>query len=279
MRPPRHLLPGAPAAPRATGLLGQLTIQAPGAIVTAGARPSPAAAPAHRPSRAVFNKLMVSIMVIAAIGTLASGTFATFTAQTASQNNVIQTGTLALSEGVGANTCLSYGTLGPGNTLTNGNNNTGCAAFTFTNYATPNALAYANFTLQNVGSTDGLSLRASASSCTSAADAAQTYNGGGNVCNQLLVYIQEYTDATFTTATTSCAYPSGAAACSFGTNPQNLSSFMSASPNLVANGLKAKGAAGDTRYFRVAVQLPPTSNNTFQGMKANLTFTWELDSV
>lgn len=278
MRPPRNLLPGSAQAPRATGLLGQLALQSPQAIGVMGGPARPAPEP-RRHQGAIFKKLMVSIMVIASIGTLASGTLATFTAQTGSQNNVIQTGTLALSEGVGGNTCLSYGTLGAGNTLQNNNNNTGCVPFTFTNYATPTAMAYANFTLQNVGSTDGLSLRASASSCTSAADAAQTYSGGGNLCNQLLIYIQEYTDATFTTATAACAYPSGASPCSFGTNPQNLSGFITASPNLVANGLMAKGTAGDTRYFRVAVELPSTSNNTFQGMKATLTYTWELDSI
>jgi len=86
----------------AAGLLGRIqTAQAASllttitpAVATARARP--------RAFHATFNKLMVSVLVLASVGTLASGTLASFNAQTVNPNNTFQDGTVLMSNVAGS---------------------------------------------------------------------------------------------------------------------------------------------------------------------------------
>src|SRR5439155_4207669 len=115
----------------AAGLLGRIQ-SAQAASLSITASPANAAAKARpRVMRSTFNKLMVSTMVMAAVGTLASGTLASFNATTTNANNTFQTGTLALSDNVAAQTCLSYSALDAQNQFSNNNSNGSCNTVAF----------------------------------------------------------------------------------------------------------------------------------------------------
>jgi hypothetical protein len=224
--------------------------------------------------RSTFNKMMVSVMVLASVGTLASGTLASFNATTTNANNTFQTGTIALSDNVAAQTCLSYGTLNASNQFTNNNANGSCNSVAFAAAAKPGDPATtANFTLKNVGSLPGATLTVAGSACVTTNNA-ESFHGAGDLCVQLVIAVQEM-DSAFAT-NKQCVYPTTAVACPL-TN--TISSFQTASPVTAGftAGLAASGSAGDTRYFQVLIQLPASSANAFQGRVATFSITWELD--
>ena len=227
-----------------------------------------------RVMRSTFNKLMVSVMVMASVGTLASGTLASFNATTTNAGNTFQTGTLALSDNVAAQTCLSYGTLDAQSQFSNNNSNGSCNTVAFAAAAKPgDPAATANFTLKNVGSLAGATIKVAGSGCASTNNA-ESFHGAGDLCGQLAFAVQEMTDATFAT-NKQCLYPNTNLGACGATN--TITAFQTASPVSSATGLAKAGAAGDTRYFQVQIQLPSASGNQFQGRVATFTITWELD--
>jgi len=258
------------------GLLGRIqSAHAASLLIVTPINPAVAAAKARpRVPRSIFNKLMVSVMVLASVGTLASGTLASFNAQTANPSNTFQTGTIALSDNVAAQTCLSYGTLNAQNQFTNNNQNATCNTIAFAAAAKPgDPAATANFTLKNVGSLAGATLTIAGSACVTTNNS-ESFHGAGDLCVQLDIAVQEM-DSTFTT-NVKCVYPTNAVACPM---TGTISAFQTASPVTANNtaGLNKSGSAGDTRYFQVQIQLPSTSANSFQGRVATFSLTWELD--
>ncbi len=247
----------------------------------AGAPPRPRPAAGERGSaqvwRSTFNRLMVTVMVLATLGTLASGTLASFTAQATNPGNTFETGTLALQDNTAGTICFSYGTLNALNQFTNNNSNPSCNAVSFATGAKPgDPAATANVILQNVGSLDASTLQVSAGSCATANNTNDSFHGGGDLCGAVQVYVQEYTDGTFTTPTSSCVYPaSSTAPCGFS---QTLSAMVAAGPVAAAGGLGQQGSTSppDTRYFQVALQLPASAGNSYQGMTATFSLTWYL---
>jgi hypothetical protein len=256
------------------GLLGRIQSAHAASLLTVI---TPAAAPAKarpRALRSTFNKMMVSVMVLASVGTLASGTLASFNATTTNANNTFQTGTIALSDNVAAQTCLSYGVLNAQNQFTNNNANAACNSVAFAAAAKPgDAAATANFTLKNVGSLPGTTLTVAGSACVTTNNA-ETFHGAGDLCVQLVIAVQEMDNAF--AVNKQCVYPTTAVNCPLTTA---IGTFQTASPVTAGftAGLAKSGAAGDTRYFQVLIQLPAASANSFQGRVATFSITWELD--
>ena len=86
----------------AAGLLGRIQSAQAASLLTT-ATPAAAAAKARpRVFHATFNKLMVSVMVLASVGTLASGTLASFNAQTSNPNNTFQDGSVLMTNVAGS---------------------------------------------------------------------------------------------------------------------------------------------------------------------------------
>ena len=86
----------------AAGLLGRIQSAHAASLLTT-ATPAAAAAKARpRVFHATFNKLMVSVMVLASVGTLASGTLASFNAQTSNPNNTFQDGSVLMTNVAGS---------------------------------------------------------------------------------------------------------------------------------------------------------------------------------
>jgi hypothetical protein len=303
MRVPSQLIQPTAASASSAGLLGRIQAGTPphlalGQLSCVDRYTSPRPRRHHHPKaarspwRSSFNKLMVTVMVLASVGTLASGTLATFTAQTGNAGNTFTTGTLAVNDGqvvAGSVTqsCLSYGTLGgtDGKTVTNGNVNSGCFAVNMTSaqLAEPGTVAVANFQLSNPGALNGSVLKVYPTSCTTTADTTQSFHGPttNDLCAALNVYAQEYTSIAFTTAKTACVYPaSTTAACSFASGPQTINQMITAGGGSISGGLtgtSCSSACTPTRWVQIAVQVPTTLANGYQGLIATFTLDWELD--
>jgi len=220
-----------------------------------------------------YLKVLIVVGVLALIGG-GAGTFATFNATTTNAGNTFATGTMVLSNTIGATTCLSTG---GGNTNSN-TNSTGCAKFFNTSISKPGDIAGANLTLQNVGSIAATVASLTKSACNTVDNPSETYHGTGDLCVGLNFYVQEWSDA-FTTPS-KCWYGGGTATtcdATFATSPQPLSGFttqdISTAPNS-ASAFAPKNSTGDTRWFTVAVQLPSSAGNSYQGRQAQVDLSW-----
>lgn len=304
MRPPLHLLPGAASDPGPAGLLGRIRTHEQTLLA-----PAPAAAPAapaqrrrgalQTPGRAAFAKLMVTMIVVAAIASLAGGTFASFNAVTQNGSNTFQTGTILLSttQPNGGSACVSYGVVGS-TTISNNNVNT-CPPITFAGVATgsnpaaiqgaakPSDAVHAHLTVQNVGSLNAsnfLTYSTGSATCTTTNNPNTAQHGTAtDLCSaELQFYIQEYTSNTFATPVSSCVYPVDAAnqCTSSPSYPATLGSFTphivsgsgATAPITISNGLNA----GSTRYFDVVVTLPASAANTYQGLQAQFDLDFQV---
>ncbi len=243
-----------------------------------------------------LKKLLVTSIIVASLGTLASGTFASFTAQTGNPSNALQTGTLILGANQttfpppaapGVNDCLSNG----GGVVTAANSNT-CAVLVSTSTMKPgDTTAPAKIALTDRGSVNFSLLYLYIPSCTDADDA-ETYHGTGSVCTNLSMEVQEYTDSTFTVARY-CWYGTYSSA---GVSPNikttctgfsGLSAFQAAH-NTSANALDIStdtfgnvgqvhplnAGVANTRYFQVTLKLASAADNTVQGRKATFDLDW-----
>jgi predicted ribosomally synthesized peptide with SipW-like signal peptide len=225
-----------------------------------------------------FLKFLIGAGVLAVIGG-GAGTFASFNATTTNAGNTFATGTLVLSNNIGASTCLSTG---GGNTNSN-TNSTGCGKFFDVSVKEPGDTGGAQLTLQNAGSLAASTLTLTATSCTDADASGESFHGTGSVCGALNTYVQEWTDNTFTTpykcwyggstdsgVTCDSTWATASPLSGLGTSPNDIS----VGPN--ATAFAANGSSGDTRFFTVAVQLPNSGNqNDLQGRQASLDLTWE----
>jgi predicted ribosomally synthesized peptide with SipW-like signal peptide len=301
MRPPLyHRQETGPA-----GLLGRIRtaeVAHSHALLISAPASIPAPAPRrglHSPGRAAFAKLMVTMIVVAAIASLASGTFASFNAVTQNSANTFQTGTVLLSatQPNGGTACLSYG---GGATITN-NNVATCPPITFAGLATgtnpaaiqgaakPSDAVHAHVTVQNVGTlnaTNLLTYSTGTATCTTANNPNTAQHGGAaDLCSaQLQFYVQEYNCSGFTPGclVSACVFPADAAnACTLSPSyPATLGTFTQhiaagagvTAPLVVSGGL----TAGQTRYLDVVATLPATAGNTYQGMQAQFNLVFQV---
>ena len=221
-----------------------------------------------------YLKVLIVVGVLALIGG-GAGTFATFNATTTNAGNTFATGTLVLSNTIGATTCLSTG---GGNTNSN-TNSTGCAKFFNTTISKPGDISGANLTLQNVGSIAATVASLTKSACTTVDNPSKTFHGTGDLCGALNFYVQEWSNSGFSTPF-KCWYGGGTAStcdATFATSPALLSGFSSADISVGPSSPPAFAATthtGDTRWFTVAVQLPSTAGNNMQGRQGQIDLTW-----
>jgi hypothetical protein len=228
----------------------------------------------------LIKKLLLTLMILGAItSTVSAGTFASFNASTTNPTSTFATGSLVLSNQKSTNTaCLS--TAGGS---TNTNTNAGCDQLFSLSVQKPGDSAFVDLTLKNEGSINASALKAAASQDCAASNAAgQSYNGTGDPCTVVQLYIQEYTSIANRTAgiTTggTCHFGGGTASvCSFSAT-KTINDFDTAYPASLATPLSMGTLnAGVSRYFRIYMTLPSTAGNNVQGRAATFGFTWTID--
>ena len=220
------------------------------------------------------TKILVTCAVVVVLAaTLGVASFATFNAQTNNPGNVFAHGTLVLSNTKqGGVACLSTG---GGNTNTNVN--TACDQLFNLTVKKPGDSGTANLTLKNVGDVNASSFKVFSPTCTAANATGESYNGTGNPCSVLQVYIQQWTDNTFTTPS-ACLYGGATGnTCNFTDTTKTIGAFSTAY-NSTSTGLSIGSGlnAGSSAYVTIGVQSPSTADNTYQGRQASLDFDWYI---
>jgi hypothetical protein len=206
--------------------------------------------------------------------TLAGGIFSTganFSAQTRNPLNAFSSGALVLSDTKSGNTaCLS--TAG-GATDTNVNNS--CDQLFNLTVRKPGDTATARLALANVGSLNATALKLYSAACTNSDATGETYHGTGDMCGTLILYVQQFSDNTYTTKTT-CVYGGGSAStCDYSNAAKTLSNFVSSYTSGSPAGLGALNA-GAANYYEIGISFPSTAGNSLQGRTATFDFTWML---
>lgn len=219
-----------------------------------------------------IRKILFAIAAFGGVATAAgAGTFASFSASTTNAASTFQTGSLVLSNQKNvATACLSTG---GGSTDTNAN--AGCDQLFATTLAKPGDAGFVDMTLNNAGSINASALTAYRSQ-TCANTSSGAYNGTGDLCATLQMYVQEYTSAANRTANTttagSCWFGGGTAtACAY--DATKTTATFPAVGSALALGAMNTGA---TRYLRVYMQLPSTADNTFQGRIGTFGISWAI---
>ena len=216
------------------------------------------------------RKLTLSLLVLGLVAGLAgAGSFATFTAQTTNPGNTFASGTIVLSNTANSGTaCLS--TAG-GSTDTNSNGS--CDTLFNLTVKKPGDSGEATVRVQNAGSLAASTFNLFSSACTAANAAGENYHGTGNPCSSVQVYVQEFSDSGFTTAS-SCKYGGGnATTCAF-ESTKTLADFVTNHGSSSTGASLGSLSAGATKYYKIGVQLPSTAGNTLQGRSASLGFNW-----
>jgi hypothetical protein len=215
--------------------------------------------------------LTLGILMLLAVG-LGFGSFATFNAETDNPGNVFAHGTLVLSNTKqGGTACLSTG---GGSTDTNVNPN--CDQLFNLTVKKPGDSGTANLTLKNAGSLDASSFVVFSPSCTPADAAGESYHGTGNPCSTVQLYIQQWSDAAFTTPL-ACVYGGATGStCNFSDTSKTLGSFA-ATYSSSAAGLSLGGLTkGSSAYFTIGVKSPSSTGNNQQGRQATQNFDWYI---
>jgi hypothetical protein len=222
-----------------------------------------------------MKKVLATLIVIGGLSSLTvTGTFALLTSQESNARSTVASGTLTFSNKVSTGTaCLSYsGPSSPGNV------NTGCQALITS--ATQNypgvPISPVSVQITNNGSIDAASLSVYMPSCTAAPTPGAPSPGGGDPCavNGAQFYLQETTSSG--TATT-CWFPAGPTTCVFNANSLRVFAVNLGTTSSALN-LGPGPAHGQTRYFKVGMQLPATANNNLQGEAAVFALTWHIST-
>jgi predicted ribosomally synthesized peptide with SipW-like signal peptide len=221
------------------------------------------------------KKVLLTVVVLGMVtGILSTGTFATFTAQTTNPNNTFAAGTLVLSNTkTGGTTCFSTG---GGNTDTNSNAN--CDQLINAGVRKPGDTASQTLTIKNEGSLAASALKLFSTACANANSSGESYYGTGLPCGKVQLYIQQYSDAAFTTPS-ACLYGGATGVtCDFSDASKTLAAFQGAynssgSGLTIGSGLASQAAV----YVKVAMQLPSDANNSFQGRQATMDFNWFIN--
>lgn len=216
--------------------------------------------------------LTCAVLAVVAAG-LGLASFATFNAETDNPNNIFSSGTIVLSNTKqGGSACLSTG---GGNTNTNVN--AACDQLFNLTVRKPGDSGTANLTLKNVGSLNASVFKVFSTACTASDASGESYHGTGNPCSSIQLYVQQWTDNTFSTPS-ACLYGGAAGStCNFSDTSKTLSAFQGAY-NTSTNGLSIGSGlnAGSSAYVTIGVQLPSSADNTFQGRQAAIDFDWYI---
>jgi hypothetical protein len=223
-----------------------------------------------RTSRKILLTATVVVVLVAGVG---FGSFATFTAQTNNPGNVFAHGTLVLSNTKqGGTACLSTG---GGNT--NSNVNAACDQLLNLTVKKPGDSGTVNLTLKNVGSINASTFKVFSPTCTNADAGAESYHGTGSPCSILQLYVQQWSDAAFSTPL-ACLYGGATGnTCNFSDTTKTLGAFAttySSSSNGLSIGSGLNGGA--SAYFTIGVQSPSSADNTYQGRQATQDFDWYI---
>jgi len=217
--------------------------------------------------RKVLASVLLALGLAAVLG---FSSFATFNAETDNPNNIFSDGTLVLSNTKqGGTACLSTG-----GSSTDSNVNTACDQLFNLTVKKPGDSGSTNLTLKNVGSVDASTFKVFSPACTNANNS-ESYHGTGSPCSAIQLTIQRWTDNTFTTPS-ACLYGGATGVtCNFSDGTKTLNAFATSYPSS-AGGLSISGGltAGASAFVTVAVQLPSTADNTYQGRQASLNFDW-----
>lgn len=193
------------------------------------------------------KKVLLTLAIVLVVAVIiGGGTFATFTAQTKNASNSFSSGTIVLSDTVGAGSaCLSTGA---GTSVDAANTNSGCDVILSPTVQKPGQVATSgSVAIKNAGSLNG-TLSFDVSACASANEATETYHGTGNICPQLTL-----------------EYKRGAGA------------WTPVALDGTGTGVDSHALASlatDTYTFRVT--LAAGAPNTVQGLKGTFDVTWNL---
>jgi hypothetical protein len=218
-----------------------------------------------------LKKVLLSFIVVGALSffTLAS-TFAVLNSESSNAGGSITSGTLTLGNLVASgSTCFSYSSTT--------NSNSGCDAIfpsATLNYPGGTAVSV-HVTITNEGSIKGSTLAIYMPSCTAVSSPSAPTPGGGSPCSTggEMVTITE-TNSSW--ASPSCVYPQTSGTCTFLANTLNsLATTKYDSSHMVTLG-SGGIAAGASRYFIVAMELPSSAANNLQGEAADFNLTWNL---
>jgi hypothetical protein len=245
-----------------------------------------------------FRKLLLALLLVSLTGSaFGAGTFASFSASTTNATTTFASGTLILSNSVNSATACASAATGVGGVTAN--NSGTCSALFNVSLSKPGATATVDLDLKNEGSIDASKLEmywdgATAGLC-STTDGAGSYHGGGNLCSQLQIFVQEYTDATArtnntTTGAFNCRYSGvigAGTACDSSGTPKTLADLDDYYGNtatagnrfdLGASSVVGTGVlkAGQTRFFRLKITFPLASDNTFQGRTTSWGLTFNI---
>lgn len=213
-----------------------------------------------------------SALILALVLASGSGgvlyTIGAFNAQTRNPSSALASGSIVLlNTKQGGTTCASTA----GGT-TNSNVNTGCDQLLNLAAQKPGDNSTARITLKNDGSINASALQLYTSSCVSSDTSGETYHGTGDMCSVVQLYVQRYSDASFTTKS-SCLYGGGTATvCDFSDATKTISTFATAYTSSAPLGLGALNA-GSSAYIEFGVQLPSGASNSYQGRTATFDFT------
>ena len=221
-----------------------------------------------------LKKILASFMVIGGLSFLTvGGAFALLTTEETNKSSSVASGTLTFQNVVNgsATVCSSYGAGSSGNV-----NNNCDALFLASALNYPNSPAVTTVQIANNGSIAASNLSVYMPTCTAQAtpSAPVASRGGGDPCavGGAQFYVQETTSSG--TATT-CWFPSGTTTCAFAAS--SLRTFFSNAHSAAGPLTLGSGpAAGQSRYFKIGIQLPSTASNTLQGAEALFALTWHL---
>lgn len=195
-------------------------------------------------------------------------TSGSFNAQTRNPSNAFGSGSLVLLDTKqSASTCASTG-----GGSTNSNVNNSCDQLLNLATKKPGDNATARVTLKNDGSINASALQLYTASCANSDSAGETYHGTGDMCGEVQLYVQQYSDSSFTTKS-SCLYGGGTATvCDFSDATKTVSAFATAYTSVSPLGLGTLNA-GSSVYLELGVQLPSNASNSYQGRTATFDLT------
>jgi predicted ribosomally synthesized peptide with SipW-like signal peptide len=222
------------------------------------------------------QQVLLTLMLLGVlVGIVGSGTFASFNSLT-KNSATITSGVLVLGDKLNAGTeCFSAG----GATVTAANTTACSGVWNITTQLPGVAITPLDMTIRNAGNIAASKLEIYPSATCADSTNGTGYNGGGSLCGQIQLQIQQYTDNTFTTPkTSSCLYGTASGTTPFACVADatktlgNFGSTVSSGSPINTGAL----SAGGSDYFQIVAILPGTSGDGFQGRRADLTFTWEL---
>jgi hypothetical protein len=225
----------------------------------------------NRETMTKIRKILLALLLFGVTGTaIGAGTFASFTASTTNQSSTFATGTLVLTNKVGAGQVCSSDTVS-----VDDNDYAGCdvvfSGLTDLKPGSPAALA--DLTLAKGGSLAPTALKYAMSACDPDDSDSGSIHGNGDPCDAVKIYIQEYTGGFGGSVTDSCVFPvdtEDPCATDFSASTNALSDVPD-TLTTIAGGLSA------SRYFRIGVRLLDDGDqNDLQGRKADFAFTWSV---